>query len=85
MYEVELTPQASDDLGRLDRAVGQRVLNRIRWLAENFEALIPEPLSGPWRGVYKLRVGDYRVLYTFGKGRIVVRAVGHRSEVYNLL
>lgn len=84
MYEVELTPQASDDLGRLDRTIAQRVLNRIRWLAENFEALVPEPLTGPWRGVFKLRVGNYRALYTFGAGRIVIRSVGHRSEVYKL-
>ncbi len=84
MYEVEFTSQGSEDLGRLDRPVAQRVLNRIRWLAENFEALSPQPLTGRWRGLFKLRIGDYRVLYTYGEGRIVIRAVGHRREVYKL-
>lgn len=84
MYEVAFTPQGSEDLGRLDKPVAQRVLNRIRWLAENFESLTPQPLAGRWRGVYKLRAGDYRALYTFGEGRIVIRAIGHRREVYKL-
>ncbi len=84
MHEVGFTPQGSEDLGRLDKPVAQRVLNRIRWLAENFEALAPQPLTGRWQGVYKLRIGDYRALYTFGKDRIEIRAIGHRREVYKL-
>ena len=82
MHEVEFTPQGGEDIGRLDKPIAQRVLNRIRWLAENFEALAPQPLTGRWRGVYKLRIGDYRALYTHGEGRIVIRAIGHRREVY---
>ena len=84
MHEVGFTPQGGEDLGRLDKAVAQRVLKRIRWLAENFDALAPEALTGRWRGVYKLRIGDYRALYTFGEGRIVIRAIGHRREGYKL-
>lgn len=34
MYEVEFTPGAEDDLARLDAPVAQRVLKRLRWLAE---------------------------------------------------
>lgn len=84
MYAVEFSPQGNDDLARLDRTVAQRVLNKIRWLAENFNALPHQPLSGQWQGLYKLRIGDYRVLYNFGGGRIVIHAAGHRSEVYEL-
>ncbi len=62
MYEVGFTPQGNEDLGRLDKPVAQRVLNRIRWLAENFEALSPQPLTGRWQGLYKLRIGDYRAV-----------------------
>ena len=84
MHEVAFTPQAEEDLGRLDKPIAQRVLGRIRRLAENFEALTHQPLTGRWRGVYKLRIGDYRALYTHGEGQIVIRAIGHRREVYKL-
>ena len=67
MYQVEFTSNAEADLARLDVPVAQRVLKRLRWLAENFEAITPEALTGQWQGVFKLRVGDYRVLYTCDK------------------
>ena len=63
MYHVEFTPNAEADLARLEALVAQLVLNRLRWLAENFEAIRTEALTGRFSGVFKLRVGDYRVLY----------------------
>jgi len=46
MYQVDFTPGAESDLSRLDAPIAQRVLKRLRWLAENFEAIRPEPLTG---------------------------------------
>ncbi|MCS7016815.1 MAG: type II toxin-antitoxin system RelE/ParE family toxin [Gemmatales bacterium] len=70
MFQVEFTSGAETDLARLDKPVAQRVLRKLRWLAENFEAITPETLTGQWQGIFKLRVGDYRVLYTcIGKSR----------------
>ena len=86
MYKVEFTPNAETDLARLDAPVAQRVLKRLRWLAENFEAIRPEALTGQWQGVFKLRVGNYRILYTYNhaKRKIVVHFVRHRREVYKI-
>lgn len=84
MFQVEFTSGAEADLARLDKPIAQRVLRKLRWLAENFEAVTPETLTGEWQGVFKLRVGDYRVLYTRDseKQKIVVHFVRHRREVY---
>jgi len=84
MYQVKFTPQGEKDLTRLDKSVVQRILKRLRWLSENFDNLHLELLSGPWQGVYKLRVGEYRILYTINKSEsfIIVHFVRHRSEVY---
>jgi len=84
MYEVHFTPTALDDLARLDKVMAQRALQRLHWLAEHFESLKPQPLKGPWRGVFKLRVGDYRILYTIqhDQRRIIVLFVRHRREIY---
>ena len=78
-YSVEFTPGAESDLSRLDIQISQRSLNRLRWLADNFESIRPEALVGQWRGVYKLRVGDYRVLYTYNQSdqKILVHFVRH--------
>lgn len=84
MVQVDFTPVAEADLANLDRPIAQRVLKKLRWLAENFETITPERLVGRWQGVFKLRVGDYRVLYSCDrdKQKIIVRFIRHRREVY---
>jgi mRNA interferase RelE/StbE len=62
VYDLELIPEARDDLKELDKTVAQRILNKLHWLTENFDALTPEPLTGDWSGLFKLRIGDYRAL-----------------------
>jgi mRNA interferase RelE/StbE len=86
MHNVDFTPEGEADLARLDRSIAQRVLKKLRWLAENLDVVRPEALTGEWQGVFKLRVGDYRVLYTLDKTkqRIIVHFVRHRSEVYGI-
>ena len=84
MYEVEFTIDGEADLARLDAPEGQRVLNRLSWFAENFDAIRSEALTGLLQGLFKLRVGDYRVLYSFERAnrKIVVHHIRHRREVY---
>ena len=86
MYNVGFTPDSDADLAHLDAPIAQRVLKKLRWLAENFEAIKPEALTGQWEGMFKLTVGDYRVLYTFDKTTqdLIVHFVKHRREVYQL-
>lgn len=62
-YWVRILKAASQELARLDKPVARRIAQRINWLAENLEAVRLETLSSELAGLYKLRVGDYRVLY----------------------
>jgi mRNA interferase RelE/StbE len=64
-YSVEFTSRAINNLGLLTSAIQQRVLNKIRWLSQNFENISPQSLSADLSGLFKLRVGDYRVIYSF--------------------
>jgi mRNA interferase RelE/StbE len=84
MYQVTFVPHVEHDLKRLDRPVRLRILRKIEWLAENLEDLSPNALTGQWQGMYKLRVGDYRIIYTLDPSRelLIVHAIGHRSDVY---
>jgi mRNA interferase RelE/StbE len=63
LVKIEWAEGAIQDLEKLDSVVARRVLKKITWFSKNFEQLIPEPLSGEFRGTYKLRVGDWRVVY----------------------
>jgi mRNA interferase RelE/StbE len=83
--QVEFRPEAVSDLDRLAPDVRERVLDRVRWLATHFDEITPEALRGrQWRGVLKLRVGDYRILYTADRRppRLTIHLIGHRREIY---
>jgi mRNA interferase RelE/StbE len=84
VFALRILKSASRELKRIDRPIAQRIVDRIRWLAENFEQITPEPLKGNLAGFFKLREGDYRTLYeALRKERlIVVHYIGHRSEIY---
>lgn len=83
-YKIELLPEAAEDFHRLDKPIAQRVLRKLRWLAENFGSLTPEPLNGKWKDLLKLRVGSYRILYIANKEKrtITVHLIGHRKDIY---
>ncbi|MBD2167103.1 type II toxin-antitoxin system RelE/ParE family toxin [Calothrix membranacea FACHB-236] len=84
-YLVEYEPEALADLEKLTKAVCERIVNKINWLAENFDQITPQPLTADLSGFYKLRIGDYRVIYEFDseKKTIFIDRVGHRREIYN--
>jgi mRNA interferase RelE/StbE len=84
-YLVEYEPEALTDLEKLTKAVCERIVNKINWLADNFDQITPQPLTADLSGFFKLRVGDYRVIYEFDleKKTIFIDRVGYRREIYN--
>ena len=84
-YSVELTAEALVNQERLTQPVQERIGNKINWLAENFEQITPMPLSANLGGFFKLRVGDYRVIYSFDDDLqvITIHQIGHRREIYD--
>jgi mRNA interferase RelE/StbE len=84
MYQVRFAPKGLEQMQQLNKPVAQQVLKKLRWMAENFEQSTRIPLVGNLKGIFKLRVGDYRVLYTFDEASqiIMIHFVQHRSEVY---
>ncbi len=84
MYEVRILDSARDNLAKLDQSTARRIVNRIRWFSENFEHVKHELLKGDLLGLYKLRVGDYRVLYEVLKDEklIIIHQIGHRRDIY---
>ena len=84
MVKVEWTEGAIKELEKLDKAVAQRILRRVDWFSSNFEKLAPEPLSGEFKGAFKLRIGDWRVVYTVGGKSITVQFIGNRKAIYKV-
>jgi len=69
------------DLKNLDKSVVMRILESIeKNLSEN--PYIGKPLTGKYKGLYKYRVGKYRVIYTIRGDEVWILKIGHRKHVY---
>jgi mRNA interferase RelE/StbE len=84
VYDIRVLEGARQDLAALDRTIAARIVSRTRWLAAHASEIQPEPLTGDLAGLFKLRVGAYRVIDEIlgGEGIIVIHAVGHRRDIY---
>ena len=81
-YQIQLRPAAVRALRKLDPAVRPRIQGAIALLAADPRPPAARALRG--RLGFRIRVGDYRIIYTIDDGvlLIVVVALGHRSDVY---
>jgi mRNA interferase RelE/StbE len=83
MYQVLLERSAERDLGRLSSEVHDRIIKAIQGLANNPRPPGCRKLVGS-KNDWRIRVGDYRVIYEIADAIRVVRVnrVRHRREVY---
>jgi mRNA interferase RelE/StbE len=84
-YSIDLTCEAIADLAKIDRSNQIRIARKIKWLGENFEQITPLSLTGNLSSFFKLRVGDYRVIYAIARSpkSLTIHQVGHRREIYD--
>jgi len=78
---MRLTERAYKDLEKLPKEERQRIVNALRRYDETRQGDV-KPLKGPFRGKYRLRVGNYRVLFRREDGVVVVERILHRRDAY---
>ena len=82
---MRLKKTAQRDIKSLDRPVQKRILARLTELASEPRPAGAELLTG-LADVWRVRVGDYRIVYTIKDDvlLVLVLRVGHRREIYKL-
>ena len=82
-YEVRFRKSAEKDLQRLDTMIQRRVLKATEALADEPRPAGCKKLHGS-DAAYRIRIGDYRAIYTVDDGILVVaiERIRHRREVY---
>ena len=81
-YRIEVRPAAIRELRKLGPGVRPRIEGAIALLAQDPRPPASRPLRG--RPGYRVRVGDYRIIYTIQDDvlLVVVVALGHRRDIY---
>jgi len=84
MWRTAVTPHADEFLDDLYDNIRERIMDKVDWLVANVDSVKHRQLFGSFSDFYKLRVGDYRVLYRMNREKELVRIedIDHRSEIY---
>ena len=82
-YRIELRPAAVRALRKIDQPVRHRLQGAIALLAQDPRPPAARALQG--RPGLRVRVGDYRIMYTVADDMllVVVVTLGHRRDVYD--
>ncbi|MDR2196885.1 MAG: type II toxin-antitoxin system RelE/ParE family toxin [Coriobacteriales bacterium] len=85
-FKVEYSRKAAKALGKLDARDRAAIL---AWVSKNLEGCDDpraqgKPLAAGFKGQWRYRVGDYRLIAEIVDNRVViiVLAIGHRKDIY---
>ena len=79
--EVFWKENALRNLNRLEILVRKRIVNKVLEVAETGNFHGAKRMQG-YNNVYRLRVGDYRVIFELDSEGIHILKVGHRKNIY---
>lgn len=80
-YRIDYKESIKKDLKRLDNPTAKKLIDKLESvLSQNPD--IGEPLKEPFKGLFRYRIGDYRIIYAKGKDFVLILRIRHRKEVY---
>jgi len=81
VYSILYKRSVAKDLSRLDKRDAKRILDKIEKDLKSHPEQDPS-LKGEFEGLRKLRVGDFRIIYSVIDNDVTVLRIGNRSDVY---
>ncbi|HWB53194.1 MAG TPA: type II toxin-antitoxin system RelE/ParE family toxin [Tepidisphaeraceae bacterium] len=79
-YTIEFRPTALRDIKRLSQDVSRRIEKKLQLLCQDMNGDVKRLVN--FTPGYRLRVGDWRVLFQPDGSRLVVYRIVHRSQAY---
>jgi mRNA interferase RelE/StbE len=79
-YDVQFKPRAVRDVERLPSRIQAQVLARIEEMSDDLKGDVKRLTN--FTPEFRLRVGDYRVLFEVEEKTIVIYRIHHRREAY---
>jgi len=80
-YAVEFKPRAIKDLKSIHPDTSDRIIAKIERLQENLSGDVKKLTN--FTPEYRLRVGNYRVLFEIEGDRVIIYRIKHRREAYS--
>ena len=85
-YSIHFHPTViREDIPKLDSVWKENIQKSIRAKLITHPELYGLPLRQSLKGLRKLRVGDYRVIYKIKEKKVLIVIIEHRSVVYKIM
>lgn len=81
MYFIEWKEHALGDIKKIETSISRRIIKKIEELTQNPFTRDIKRLKGS--NDFRLRVGDYRVIFSIEKEIITILKIGHRKNIYD--
>jgi len=81
-YDIEYDPKAFKQLQKLNPTIAKELLDGIEEFANTPVITKIKKLKTPFDGAYRLRIGDYRVIFYQENNLMLISKIAHRKEVY---
>ncbi|MBA2494290.1 MAG: type II toxin-antitoxin system RelE/ParE family toxin [Acidobacteria bacterium] len=79
-YKIEFKPRAMKDLRAINRDDAERILVKVRAMENNLAGNVKHLTD--FEPQYRLRVGDYRILFDIENDSVIVYHIKHRREAH---
>lgn len=79
-FKIIWDTKAKEDFKKLERNISSRIYKKINSLKENFNSVDIKRLQNS--DLFRLRVGDYRVLFEIEKDTIIILKISNRKNIY---
>lgn len=81
VHRIVYKSSVSRDLKHIDPKRAARILSDISAILGK-DPLVGEPLGGEFKGLYRLRIGEYRVIYAKVNDTFLILLIRHRGKAY---
>lgn len=82
--KIVLSPRAEKELKKLSKLDQIAIARKIRSLTQS-QTIIQETKLEGFKNIFRLRVGNFRIVYRKTSSEIYVILIGHRKDIYSLL
>ena len=83
MFQITYAPDIPQDLQKLSADIQSNIRRAIESKLMESPHIFGTRLRRDLKGYWKLRVGDYRIIYKILRNSVLVLKIGHRREIYS--
>lgn len=84
MFKIIWDEKAVNDLKKIDKSLAKKIILKVDNFLVKDPSKLGKPLTAEYKGLYRYRYGNYRIIYQLIEHKliIIVVGIGHRSSIY---